>query len=224
MAAIHDLLNQITDPKLRERITREWEAATRHKKFGLVFEQHLPEVVPIYSAKPRKGDLVAKRSGSLNETWRVRRIEGGTAHLMKPRQAGEKESAGERMTLPVAELVVVKQFGDPIFPTLVPMDAVQNGPADAPWHTLIEADNYHALQLLEYLYAGKVDCIYIDPPYNSGARDWKYNNDYVDGNDSWRHSKWLSFMEKRLRIAKRILNPEASVLIVTMSSSPKFGQ
>lgn len=216
MAAIHDLLNQIPDPKLRERIAREWEAATRHKKFGLVFEQHLPEVVPIYSAKPRKGDLVAKRSGSLNETWRVRRIEGGTAHLMKPQQAGEKESAGERMTMPTAELVVVKQFGDPIFPTLVPMDAVQNGPADAPWHTLIEADNYHALQLLEYLYAGKVDCIYIDPPYNSGARDWKYNNDYVDGNDAWRHSKWLSFMEKRLQLAGRLVNKSDGVLIITI--------
>ena len=163
MAAIHDLLKQITDPKLRERIAREWEDATRHKKFGLVYEQHLPEVVPIYSARPRRGDLVAKRGGALTETWRVRRIEGGTAHLMKPRQAGEKESSGERMTAPVAEFLVVKQFGDPIFPTLVPMDAVQNGPADAPWHTLIEADNYHALQLLEYLYAGKVDCIYIDP-------------------------------------------------------------
>jgi adenine-specific DNA-methyltransferase len=216
MAAIHDLLKQITDPKLRERIAREWEDATRLKKFGLVYEQHLPEVVPIYSAKPRRGDLVAKRGGALTETWRVRRIEGGTAHLMKPRQAGEKESAGERITLPVAGLLVVKQFGDPIFPTLVPMDAVQNGPADAPWHTLIEADNYHALQLLEYLYAGKVDCIYIDPPYNSGARDWKYNNDYVDGNDGWRHSKWLSFMEKRLRLAKKLLNPISSVMVVTI--------
>jgi adenine-specific DNA-methyltransferase len=216
MAAIHDLLKQITDPKLRERIAREWEDATRHKKFGLVYEQHLPEVVPIYSAKPRRGDLVAKRGGALTETWRVRRIEGGTAHLMKPRQAGEKESAGERITLPVAGLLVVKQFGDPIFPTLVPMDAVQNGPADAPWHTLIEADNYHALQLLEYLYAGKVDCIYIDPPYNTGARDWKYNNDYVDGNDGWRHSKWLSFMEKRLRLAKKLLKPDIGVLICTI--------
>ncbi|MCA3448447.1 MAG: site-specific DNA-methyltransferase [Rhodobacter sp.] len=216
MAAIHDLLKQITDPKLRERIAREWEDATRHKKFGLVYEQHLPEVVPIYSAKPRRGDLVAKRGGNLTETWRVRRIESGLAHLMKPRQAGEKESAGERITLPVAELLVVKQFGDPIFPTLVPMDAVQNGPADAPWHTLIEADNYHALQLLEYLYAGKVDCIYIDPPYNTGARDWKYNNDYVDGNDGWRHSKWLSFMEKRLRLAKKLLKPDTGVLICTI--------
>jgi 16S rRNA G966 N2-methylase RsmD len=73
--------------------------------------------------------------------------------------------------------------------------------ANAPWHCLIEADNFHALQLLGYLYARKVDCIYIDPPYNTGAHDWKYNNDYVDGNDAWRHSKWLSFMEKRLRLA-----------------------
>ena len=77
----------------------------------------------------------------------------------------------------------VRQFGKPIFPSLVPTGRVTNGPADTPWHTLIEADNYHALQLLEYLYSGQVDCIYIDPPYNTGARDWKYNNDYVDGND-----------------------------------------
>ena len=69
----------------------------------------------------------------------------------------------------MADLVAVLEFGDPIFPSLVPMDRVQNGPADAPWHTLIEADNYHALQLLEYLYAGQVDCIYIDPPYNTGG-------------------------------------------------------
>ena len=66
--------------------------------------------------------------------------------------------------------------------------------------------NNHALQLLEYLYAGKVDCIYIDPSYNTGAKDWKYNNDYVDGNDSYRHSKWLSMMQKRLKLAKRLLN------------------
>lgn len=70
--------------------------------------------------------------------------------------------------------------------------------------------------MLEYLYAGKVDCIYIDPPYNTGAKDWKYNNDYVDLSDSYRHSKWLSFMEKRLRLAKKLLNPRDSVLIVTI--------
>ena len=119
-------------------------------------------------------------------------------------------------TLAENDLVVVRQFGEPIFPALTPVDRVQNGPVDAPWHTLIEADNYHALQLLDYLYAGQVDCIYIDPPYNTGARDWKYNNDYVDGNDGWRHSKWLAFMEKRLKLAKRLLNPNNPVLIVTI--------
>lgn len=216
MAAIHDLLKQIEDPRLRERISREYETATRHKKFGLVFEQHLPEMVPIYSALPRRGDLVAKRGEPLKEVWRVRRVEGDAAILIQANQAGKQERADKRHTVPLADLLVVKQFGDPIFPTLSPIDFVQNGPVDAPWHTLIEADNYHALQLLEYLHSGKVDCIYIDPPYNSGAKDWKYNNDYVDENDSWRHSKWLSFMEKRLRLAKRLLNNEASILIVTI--------
>lgn len=97
-----------------------------------------------------------------------------------------------------------------------PIDSVCNAPDSDLWHTLIEADNYHALQLLEYMYHGKVDCIYIDPPYNTGARDWKYNNNYVDSNDVYRHSKWLSFMKKRLELAKKLLNPEDSVLIVTI--------
>ncbi len=96
------------------------------------------------------------------------------------------------------------------------IDSVCNAKNSDLWHTLIEADNYHALQLLEYLYAGKVDCIYIDPPYNTGARDWKYNNNYVDSADAYRHSKWLSMIEKRLIIAKKLLNPRESVLIVTI--------
>ena len=81
---------------------------------------------------------------------------------------------------------------------------------------MIEADNYHALQLLEYLYSGKVDCIYIDPPYNTGAKDWKYNNDYVDASDAYRHSKWLSMMQRRLKLAKKLLDPRDSVLIVAI--------
>ena len=71
-----------------------------------------------------------------------------------------------------------------------------------PYNFIIEWDNLHALHLLEKTHKGKVDCIYIDPPYNTGAKDWKYNNDYVDSNDVYRHSKWLSMMQKRLQIAK----------------------
>jgi adenine-specific DNA-methyltransferase len=157
-----------------------------------VFEHHLPELLPLYKARPRRGDLVCKRDGALTELWQVRSISDGFAICVKPKfEAGtakapsEKDSAAEKFKLPVAELLVVRQFGEPIFPSLLPVDAVHNGPANAPWHTLIEADNYHALQLLDYLYAGLVDCIYIDPPYNTGARDWKYNNDYVDNNDGY---------------------------------------
>lgn len=105
----------------------------------------------------------------------------------------------------IDELVAVAQFGEPIYPYLKPIDSICNAPDSELWHTLIEADNYHALQLLEYLYAGKVDCIYIDPPYNTGARDWKYNNNYVDSSDAYRHSKWLSFMKRRLKLSKKII-------------------
>ncbi|MBA2281312.1 MAG: site-specific DNA-methyltransferase [Acidimicrobiia bacterium] len=69
------------------------------------------------------------------------------------------------------------------------------------------------LEALQFSHAGKVDCIYIDPPYNTGARDWKYGNDYVDSDDAYRHSKWLAFMERRLRLAKALLRPDNSVLI-----------
>ncbi len=80
---------------------------------------------------------------------------------------------------------------------------------------LIEGDNYHSLSVLAYTHKGKVDVIYADPPYNTGAKNWVYNNDYVDGNDAFRHSKWLSFMEKRLRLAKSLLTEEG-VIVVTI--------
>lgn len=220
MAAIHDLIEQISDPRLRERMAAEWANAAKNKKFGLVFEDHLPELLPLHGAKPHKGDLVCRRQGALKDVWQVKSLQAGVATCVKPsNDAHPSETTraeAETVQFLMEELLVVREFGEPIFPALVPVDAVANGPADAPWHTLIEADNYHALQLLDYLYAGQVDCIYIDPPYNTGARDWKYNNDYVDGNDGWRHSKWLAFMERRLLIAKRLLNPAASILIVTI--------
>ena len=220
MSAIHDLIAQVGDSRLRERLAAEWASASKEKKFGLVFEDHLPELLPLHGAKPRKGDLVCRRQGALKDVWQIKSIHAGIATCVKPSNethpSDPTRAAAEPVQLPVDELLVVREFGEPIFPALVPVDAVANGPLDAPWHTLIEADNYHALQLLDYLYAGQVDCIYIDPPYNTGARDWKYNNDYVDGNDGWRHSKWLAFMEKRLKLAKRLLKPDTGVLIVTI--------
>jgi adenine-specific DNA-methyltransferase len=90
-----------------------------------------------------------------------------------------------------------------------------------PANLLIEGDNYHALSVLNYTHAKKVDAIYIDPPYNTGARDWKYNNDYVDIEDAFRHSKWIAFMEKRLRLAKQLLK-DSGFLIVTIDHNEIF--
>lgn len=87
-----------------------------------------------------------------------------------------------------------------------------------PVNILIEGDNYHALSVLNYTHQSKIDVIYIDPPYNTGAKDWKYNNDYVDINDTYRHSKWLSMMSKRLRLAKKLLR-EDGVLICAIDEN-----
>ena len=89
---------------------------------------------------------------------------------------------------------------------------------DKPSNILIEGDNYHALSVLNYTHKNKIDVIYIDPPYNTGARDWKYNNDYVDINDTFRHSKWIAMMAKRIKLAKNLLKPDG-VLIVTIDDN-----
>ena len=82
-----------------------------------------------------------------------------------------------------------------------------------PTNILIEGDNYHALSVLNYTHQGKIDVIYIDPPYNTGNKSWKYNNQYVEKDDVYKHSKWLSFMSKRLRLAKNLLKDEGIIMI-----------
>ena len=209
MALLQDLIKQIDDSTLRQRIMTEVGKLTKQKKFGLVFEEHLPECTPLYDVGIKIDSNVALKNGQVSDIYIVHSINGDKAVC-------EHKSDHTMAEFALDELVAIAEFGEPIYPYLKPIDTVCNAPDSDLWHTLIEADNYHALQLLEYLYAGKVDCIYIDPPYNTGARDWKYNNDYVDASDAYRHSKWLSMMEKRLKLAKKLLNPKDSVLIVTI--------
>ena len=206
MAAIHELLKQVQDPALRARLTEELERVTQNKKFGLVFEEHMPECTPLYGVGIKKGGTVAKRSAKISDTYTVVKADKDIA-MCRNKKTGITEP------IRTNDLIAVAECGEPIFPYLEHIDSVENAPESDLWHTLIEADNYHALQLLEYLYAGKVDCIYIDPPYNTGARDWKYNNDYVDGSDAYRHSKWLSMMKKRLKLAKRLLSDKGIIFI-----------
>ena len=210
MAVINDLIERISDPELRRRISDEVARMQKQKKFGLVFEEHLPEATPLYDVPIRKKSIVALKDKYFKDFYLVKETDGELIVCEK------QDDSREKVTLNKKDVVAVAQFGQPIYPYLKPMDAVKNAPDSNLWHTLIEADNYHALQLLVYLYGGMVDCIYIDPPYNTGAKDWKYNNDYVDSSDAYRHSKWLSMMKKRLLLAKKLLNPKDSVLIVTI--------
>lgn len=91
--------------------------------------------------------------------------------------------------------------------------AITDSGSDAPNHILIEGDNLEALTTLAYTHAGKIDVIYIDPPYNTGNKDFIYNDDYVDSDNDFKHSMWLSFMSKRLKIAKRLLSDNGVIFI-----------
>lgn len=100
----------------------------------------------------------------------------------------------------------------PVFKELKDKAIISDDP-EAPNHILIEGDNLHALTALTYTHKGKIDVIYIDPPYNTGNKDFIYNDHYVDKEDSYRHSKWLSFMNKRLRLAHELLADDGVIFI-----------
>lgn len=225
MSRLNDLLRQVQakDEQLADDLRLEFEQLRKRRAFGLNFERHVPETVELPGRPVRKGDKVrflAERGQPAHSVdrrlWQVTGFQGGKGQrVAKLARRDAPEDALETASRAVEDLVVVAEFRDPIFPGLRSTGKIERG-GDKPFHSVINAENYHALQALLYTHEGKVDAIYIDPPYNSGARDWKYNNDYVDGEDAYRHSKWLAMMERRLKLAKRLLNPADSVLIVTI--------
>jgi DNA methylase N-4/N-6 domain protein len=218
MSRLTDLLRQarVTDPQLGAAIEDEVTALLKRRTFGLVFERHQPEAVELPNQCPRRGSKVrvlpprGETKNGDQRLWRVTKVVAGTADLEELN--AEKP---ERRQADLNDLIVVAEFQDTIYPGLVETGRVERG-GNKPCHTIINGENFHALEMLTYTHRHKIDAIYIDPPYNTGARDWKYNNDYVESDDDYRHSKWLSFMEKRLLLARELLNPADSVLIVTI--------
>jgi adenine-specific DNA-methyltransferase len=163
MALLEDLIKDVADPRLRNQLANEVGKLKARKKFGLVFEEHLPEVVELPGLAVRPGARVAKRSDKDAGFFLVTAVVNGKKVSVVPERGGEKETAAKD------DLVVLKRFGEPMYPALVPMERVTLAPGK-PYHTLISADNFHALQLLLYCHERQVDVIYIDPPYNTGAR------------------------------------------------------
>lgn len=212
MANINETISEVE--KLNPELARQLKKYVKDHSYGLVFEHNLPEAVRLYTKTPTVGDTVnimpergKKEKAENSVPWIVKYIDGDDAVI---------EHDGETKAVSVNDIVTLVSYRDVIYPGLREIDRVERGNPDDPYHMVINSENYHALEALAYCYPGKVDCIYIDPPYNTGAKDWKYNNDYVDGNDQYRHSKWLAFMERRLKLAKQLLNPKDSVLIVTI--------
>ncbi len=223
MSKLTDLISQVaaSNPSLADDLRREVGRLSSRRPFGLNFERHLPETVQLPDRRVRRGDKVVFRAARDKprehldgRVWVVTGFEGkGSRRVAK--LASRVESETPEITRLVADLVVVAEFRDPICPGLRSTGKVERGGA-RPYHAVINGENYHALEALTFVCKGEVDCIYIDPPYNTGARDWKYNNDYVDSEDAYRHSKWLAMMERRLRLAKNLLSPDDSVLICTI--------
>ncbi|RKR43744.1 DNA methyltransferase [Paraburkholderia sp. BL17N1] len=222
MSRLTDLIAQAKakDPTMGADLEREFKVLSARLPFGLNFERHRPEAVELPLRPVRKGDKVRvlPERGSTKigdeRLWLVKRVTksgGGKVADIESLDSDEVET----LSVVVDDLVVVAEFGDAIYPGLVSTGQVSRG-GEKPYHTVITGENYHVLKALTYTHRGKVDAIYIDPPYNTGARDWKYNNDYVEGDDLYRHSKWLAFIERRLLIAKTLLNPSNSVLIVSI--------
>ncbi len=220
MSRLTDLIAKAkaSDPQLGADVEREFRALSSRLSFGLNFERHSPEAVELPQRPVRRGDKVRvlPPRGSTpkgdQRLWQVKAI-----HKAKKTADLEllDQTKAETQIVALDNLVVVAEFRDTIYPGLVSTGKVSRG-GEKPWHTVINGENYHALKALTYTHRGKVDAIYIDPPYNTGAKDWKYNNDYVEGEDLYRHSKWLAMMERRLLLAKELLNPADSVLIVSI--------
>ncbi|MDR3489787.1 MAG: DNA methyltransferase [Bradyrhizobium sp.] len=222
MSRLTDLIAQAKarDPALGEELEREFKTLASRRSFGLNFERHRPESVELPGRPPRKGDkvrILRQRGSAAKEDQRLWKVLG--FEQVRGVKQAQLELLGaadpERKSVKPSDLIVVAEFRDYIYPGLVSTGKVERG-HDKPFHTVINGENFHVLEALTYTHRGKIDAIYIDPPYNTGAKDWKYNNDYVEEDDIYRHSKWLAFIERRLKIAKELLNPVGSVLIATI--------
>lgn len=218
MSRLNDLLRQLEakEPALAKELRTEYDALADRRAFGLNFERHTPETVELPGRTIRRGDKVhvlpergQNPTKENSRLWRVTAIDRTAGVATIEDAAVEPVETQEQ---PLTELVVVAEFRDPVYPGLVSTGKVERG-GDKPFHTVINAENYHALQTLLFTHRGLVDCIYIDPPYNTGNEGWIYNDKYVAGDDHYKHSKWLAFMERRLLLAKELLKPTGVIIV-----------
>lgn len=181
MSRLTDLIAQAKakDAQMGADLEREFKALSSRLPFGLNFERHRPEAVELPLRPIRKGDKVRvlPERGSTKKgdqrLWLVKRIsKEGEQRVAELALADAAEL--QTQTVPLDDLIVVAEFKDIIYPGLVSTGKVELGD-DKPCHTVINGENYHVLKALTYTHRGMIDAIYIDPPYNTRDKDWKYN-------------------------------------------------
>lgn len=220
MSRLTELLRQAqkVDPQLSADLEAEIVALTKRRTFGLVFEQHQPEAIELPGRPVRRGDKVRvlpPRGAAMpgdHRLWRVTRIEKVDGQRLAHMVELGTDDPATRTEIDDA-LIVVAEFRDRIYPGLIETDRIEHSEGK-PFHTVINAENFHALEMLTYTHQESVDVIYIDPPYNTGGKfAWLYNDDFVDNEDDYKHSKWLAFMERRLRVARELLKPSGAIMV-----------
>jgi adenine-specific DNA-methyltransferase len=218
MATIDILLAQISDQTVRNMPATEISEMRKRLEWGLVFERHLPEKTVLLSGPIKPGSVVWERRSRTPRRFRVRVIDGDALHLVEEPEQTTAPLDAAVVRLPRSEVLFEADFSEQLYPVLTALHAVRNGPEAKPHHAVIEGENYHAIQALAAAYPHAFDVIYLDPPYNTGNREWSYNNDYVDPNDTYRPSKWLAFMERRLKIASKLLAADG-ILVVAIDKN-----
>ena len=166
------LLDKVKDPALRADLRSQIDRLKERRSFGLVFERHIPERVRLPQYPIRMGSQVVSRDDPDSPTFEVIELEDGLATLLQVRGADgtyvkrAEHGVDAQERAPIDSLVVISDFGEPVLPGLRHLGSVERG-GNKPFHVVIKGENHHALETLRFTHAGKVDCVYIDPPYNS---------------------------------------------------------
>lgn len=218
MSRLTDLLRQLrsADAQLGADLEKEIAALAKRRSFGLVFERHQPEAVELPGQPVRRTSKVRvlPRRGDTGKgdqrLWRVESLDVEDG-VRVARLVEANSDSPESATAAIEDLVVVAEFRDPIYPGLIATGTINRG-RERPSQVVINGENFHVLEMLTYTHRGKIDLIYIDPPYNTG-NEWIYNDNYVATNDDYRHSKWLAFMERRLVVASKLLSSKGALCV-----------
>ena len=221
MQELNRIINEInkTNPKQAKQLQKEIENLNMQNSYGLVFERKEYEEFDVYEKEIEVGDYVKKIDGSKNDVYTVTYKNDGKINI-------EKDNDGEIETLiniPEEDCVSVICSNDDNYEYSLSQvkefigDSKDN--KDNIIHKVLNAENIIGMKALKEEYEGKIDCIFIDPPYNTGETAWKYKDNYNDPKNAYKHSSWLDFMERRLILAKTLLNPENSVLILTIDEN-----